>query len=230
MGRGARAGAEVAAGFGGYYSIATVGPISSGPALAAFDPSGLGAGSGTITPVPAKALVGYPLNATPYTNPDRCHRDTDYRNDFDHWDPRDGVGYWSWTDQMTQGGAWVDTPSVSGLVCCPDLGNGRTWYETSTLHAKRASHAWCVYDPADLAAVAASRVVELPSTSQVRCAVRRVPANPAPYRLRDCQRDCQVGSDREVPVAAPVRTGRRPGWSARSATAPHAGADQGRCR
>ncbi len=147
-------GQRLAAGFGGYFSIVAVGPASMGPAVAAFDPAAIAPilGVGSIT---ARPLVGYPFNATPYTTPDRCHRDTDYTNEFDSWNPRGGVGYWSWTDQMAQGGVWVDTPAVTGMLFCPNLGNGRTWYETSTLHAERASHAWMVYDPGDLAAVAA---------------------------------------------------------------------------
>lgn len=40
------------------------------------------------------------------------------------------------------------------MIYFPTLGNGRTWYETSTLHAERASHWWFVYDPIDLAQVA----------------------------------------------------------------------------
>jgi len=145
-------GARLGAGFGGYFSIVQTGPASMGPALTAFDPSQLASTSsgGSVAHTP---LVNYPSNPNAYTSPDRCHRDTDYTTEFDGWNPKDGVGYWSWTDTIWQGAVWIDTPAKTGLVYFPVLGNGRTWYEASTLHAARGSHAWLVYDPADLAAV-----------------------------------------------------------------------------
>ncbi len=146
-------GQRLGAGFGGYFSIAATGPVSMGPALAAFDPQEL-ASTPSRESVPNTPLVGYPFNATPYTQPHRAHRDTDYRTEFDGWNPRDGVGHWSWTDYIWQGGVWVDTPEKTGLLFFPTLGNGRTWYENSTLNAERSSHWWYVYDPADLAGVA----------------------------------------------------------------------------
>lgn len=92
-------GQRLAAGFGGYFSIVAVGSVSMGPALAAFDPRALGSTApGTAGSVAARPLVGYPFNGQPYTAPDRCHRDVDYTNEFDGWNPRSGVGYWSWTD------------------------------------------------------------------------------------------------------------------------------------
>jgi hypothetical protein len=147
-------GRRLAAGFGGYYSIATTGPVSMGPALSAFDPHDLG---GNHAPVPNTTLVGYPFQGEAYGPPDRAHRDTDYRTEFDGWNPRNGTGYFSWTDYIWQGGVWIETPNVQGVLFLPTLGNGRTWYETSTLHAERASHWWMVYDPADLMAVARRR-------------------------------------------------------------------------
>jgi hypothetical protein len=150
-------GRRLGAGFGGYFSIAAQGPVSAGPALCAFNPSGLNAtnhGSG----LPVTDLVAYPFHANAYGPPDRAHRDTDYRTEFDGWNPKNGVGYWSWTDWLWQAAVWVDTPSVHGLLYFPILGNGRTWYETSTLHAERASHWWYVYDPADLARVAQGKL------------------------------------------------------------------------
>jgi hypothetical protein len=150
------AGRRIGAGFGGYFSIATTGPISMGPALCAVS-------ADDCTParnrqaVGVTDLVGYPFNANPYTQPTRAQRDTDYRTEFDGWNPRKGVGYWSWSDYIWQGGVWVDQPGLHGVLFFPTLGSGRTWYETSTLHAERATH-WCyVYDPADLAAVATGR-------------------------------------------------------------------------
>ena len=146
-------GKRLGAGFGGYYSIVGVGPAHLGPALCAFAPPSLSANP-DLSSLPFNNLVGYPFNSTPYTAPDRAHRDTDYTNEFDNWNPRNGVGYFSWTDYIWQGGVWVDTTNKHGLIYFPTLGNGRTWYETSTLHATRASHWWFVYDPADLAQVA----------------------------------------------------------------------------
>lgn len=152
-------GRRLAAGFGGYFSIVATGPASMGPALTAFDPealSGRGVQNGA-PPVPNTVLVGYPFTPRPGPGIDRAHRDTDYRTEFDGWNPVGDTGFWSWTDHLAQAGAWIDTPTVSGFLTCPTLGNGRTWYETSTLHAERASHRWYVYDPADLADVAAGR-------------------------------------------------------------------------
>lgn len=152
-------GKRLAAGFGGYFSLATAGPVSIGPALTAFDPSSLaslaaGAAIGT-TPI-----LGYPFNANPYTDPQRAIRDTDYRNDFDGWNPKNGVGYWTWTDWLAQGGTWIDTPTKSGVIFFPTMSNGRTWYQTSTLHAERHSHAWFVYAPSDLGLVASGKKQE----------------------------------------------------------------------
>lgn len=146
-------GRRLGAGFGGYFSIVGVGPAHLGPALCAFAPPDL-AINPNLSTLAFNDLVGYPFNLTPYTAPDRCHRDTDYTNEFDGWNPRDGVGYFSWTDYIWQGAVWIDTPTKHGLVYFPTLGNGRTWYQNSTLNATRASHWWFVYDPADLARVA----------------------------------------------------------------------------
>lgn len=146
-------GRRLGAGFGGYFSIVGVGPAHLGPALCAFAPPNLAANP-NLSALAFNNLVGYPFNSTPYTAPDRCHRDTDYTNEFDNWNPRDGVGYFSWTDYIWQGAVWIDTPTKHGLIYFPTLGDGRTWYETSTLHAERASHWWFVYDPNDLAQVA----------------------------------------------------------------------------
>ncbi|MFN0152948.1 MAG: hypothetical protein ACKVUT_01050 [Gaiella sp.] len=144
-------GRRLAAGFGGYFSIATVGPVSMGPALAAFSPDALQPDGGTVDQT---ALVGYPFNAEPYTQPGRARRDPGYRTEFDGWNPKDGIGYWSWTDYLAQAGVWIDTPAVEGVLFLPTMGVGRTWYEASTLRAENAAHWWFVYDPADLARVA----------------------------------------------------------------------------
>jgi len=146
-------GQRLGAGFGGYFSIATVGPVSMGPSLTAFSPPSAHP-KGMMGALEHTPLLGYPFNATPYTEPTRAERDADYHTEFDGWNPRAGVGYWSWSDWLWQGAVWVDTPTRHGLLYFPTLGNGRTWYETSTLHAEHSSHAWFVYDPADLAKVA----------------------------------------------------------------------------
>jgi hypothetical protein len=148
-------GQRLAAGFGGYWSIVTCGPASMGPALSTFVPPNLSTNPNTSRLL-ATSLVNYPYSGTPYSSPDRCHRaDLNYTNDFDYWNPKNGVGYWSWTDWIYQGGTWIDTDTKSGFVTFPTLGNGRTWYETSTLHATNASH-WCfTYSPRDLASTVA---------------------------------------------------------------------------
>jgi len=147
-------GRRLAAGFGGYFSIAATGPASMGPALSAFAPGDLTADR---TPVAGTTLLGYPFTSRPYGPPGRARRDPDYRTEFDGWRPRGGTGYFTWTDTIWQGGVWIETPRVHGVLFLPTLGNGRVWYEASTLRAERASHAWMVYDPADLLAVAGGR-------------------------------------------------------------------------
>jgi hypothetical protein len=146
-------GRRLAVGFGGYESIVATGPASMGPALTAFDPNVLRrARPGTA--VANTPLLGYPFNPTPYTTPDRSRRSTTYRDDFDGWNPRNGEGFWTWSDYIGQAGVWVDTPSRHGFVVFPNIATGRVWYETSTLRAEGAEH-WChIYDPADLGRVA----------------------------------------------------------------------------
>ncbi len=124
-----------------------------GPALCAFNPPDPQTLSDKSS-FEFTNLVGYPFHARPYTSPDRCHRDTGYTTQFDGWNPKDGVGYWSWTDWIWQGGVWIDLPSKHGLLYMPTLGRGRTWYGNATLNAEHAAHAWYVYDPASLALVA----------------------------------------------------------------------------
>jgi hypothetical protein len=145
-------GQRLGAGFGGYWSIVATGPAHMGPALCAFSPPAPDAAKGST--VAFTNLVGYPFNPVPYTDPDRCHRDTDYHTEFDGWNPKNGVGYWSWTDYIWQGGVWIDLPEKHGVVFFPTLSRGRTWYENATLNAERAVHAFYVYNPYDLGRVA----------------------------------------------------------------------------
>lgn len=145
-------GRRLGVGFGGYFSAVGTGPASMGPALAAFSPpTSANADRSSLT---SQALVGYPFNANAYTSPDRGRRDTDYTTSFDGWAPRNGVGYFTWNDTIWQSAAWIDLPDKHGLLYGAVLGNGRNWYETSTRWAERGSHAFYVYDPADLALVA----------------------------------------------------------------------------
>jgi hypothetical protein len=146
-------GKRLAAGCGGYFSIMTTGPDSMGPAISAFSPPGTSGGS-----VPFVNLVGYPFSNSPVDCNARAQRDTDYTDDFDGCNPTGGVGHWTWADYINQGGVWADTADKSGLLFFPNIGNGRVWYETSTLHAQRSSIWWFVYDPADLAKVALGQV------------------------------------------------------------------------
>jgi hypothetical protein len=146
-------GRRLGAGFGGYWSIVATGPAHMGPALCAFAPPDPGTNRARSS-VDFTTLVGYPFNAKPYTTPDRCHRDTDYHTEFDGWNPKDGVGYWSWTDMIWQGAVWIDRPTRHGVLFMPTLGRGRTWYANATLNAEHCVHAWYVYDPAQLADVA----------------------------------------------------------------------------
>jgi hypothetical protein len=147
-------GRRLGAGFGtGYLSIYGVGPVHMGPALCAFTPPNPQTLADRAT-LSYTNLLGYPYNGTPYTTPDRCHRDTDYTNEYDRWNPKNGVGYWNWGDWVWQGGVWIDTPTKSGLVFFPTMSNGRTYYANSTQNAERSSHSWVVFDPADLGLVA----------------------------------------------------------------------------
>jgi hypothetical protein len=146
-------GRRLGAGFGGYQSIVATGPASMGPALFAFSPPDPSKQK-LHSMVPSTPLVAYPFNGTPYSQPDRCHRDTDYRTEFDKWNPRNGVGYFTWVDIIWQGGVWIDLPTKHGVIFFPILGNGRVWYQASTGHAERGSHWWYIYDPTTLALVA----------------------------------------------------------------------------
>jgi hypothetical protein len=148
---------RLAAGFGGYFSIINCGPDSMGAALTAFDPDALVLKPNLDTSSAHTPLVGYPFLATPYVT-DRGHRDTDVINDYDGWDPQGGIGYWTWNDMMWEGAAWIDTGTKSGVLFAPTMGNGRGYYYNSTLNSERGSHWWHIYDPADLADVAAGTV------------------------------------------------------------------------
>jgi hypothetical protein len=148
-------GRRLGAGFGGYESIVATGPASMGPTLTAFSPEDMRAGNADITS--SNSLVGYPFSAPAYATPDRCIRSTDYVDDFDGWNPRSGRGYWTWSDMIAQGGAWIDTPEVSGYAVLCNISTGRVWYETSTLHSSGEQYWLYIFAPEDMAAVASGQ-------------------------------------------------------------------------
>jgi hypothetical protein len=99
--------------------------------------------------IPHTPLLGY-------TPTKRAHRDPDYYSEYDggDWNPEDGTGYWTWSDVIFQGGAWIDLHDRHGVLFFATLGNGRVWYENSDRNAERGSHALFIYAPLDLGKVA----------------------------------------------------------------------------
>jgi hypothetical protein len=148
-------GKALGVGFGGSFSI--ISTASFGPSLAAVG-----------HPDPAKnpdrsALANVPLVGYPDGAPERAHRDADYTSYYDggtwptkpgSWNPRKGVGYWTWSDNIYGGGCWVETPSRGGVLFLAKLGQGKVYYHNSDIHTERGRFEWLVYDPKDLAAVA----------------------------------------------------------------------------
>jgi hypothetical protein len=108
-------GQRLGVGFGGYYSAATTGPASMGPALAAFNPPNLSVNADKSS-LSATNLVGYQFNGTAYTLPDRGHRDTNYTETFDGWNPNNGIGYYTWNDTLWQSAVWIDLPNRQGVL------------------------------------------------------------------------------------------------------------------
>jgi hypothetical protein len=150
-------GKRLSAGCGGCFSGA-LSFLSYGPALTAFSPPN----QAEQTSLANTILVGYPQpnSGNPaYNSADvRVHRDPDYSggNWGGVWNPQNGVGYWTSGDLMWQSAVWIDLPDKHAVIYFPYLGNGNIWYQVPGmfLETERASHAWFVYDPADLAAVA----------------------------------------------------------------------------
>ena len=112
----------------------------------------------TIPRCPTCPLLGYPYGA-----PDRAHRDTDYTSYYDGgtypttpglWNPANGTGYWTWSDTIFDGGVWIDTPQMQGVLFIAKVGQGNVYYQSSDRHAQSGQFEWMVYNPADLAAVA----------------------------------------------------------------------------
>jgi PKD repeat protein len=141
-------------GFGGYFSI--VSGASFGPSLAAIAP-----------PDPAvnpddSSLANVPLIGYPYQAPDMAHRDTNYTSYYygtypttpGQWNPTNGTGYWTWSDSIFDGGVWINTPGMQGVLFIAKVGQGDVYYQSSDRHAQSGQFEWMVYNPADLAAVA----------------------------------------------------------------------------
>jgi hypothetical protein len=148
-------GRRLAVGCGGYQSVWTTGPASIGPALTAFAPPTPGSNP-ELSSLSNTALVGYPMHqGAPYSTPDRPRRDIHYVNEYDQWNPQNGVGYWSWTDgAFGFPGVWIDLPNKSGAVFFPNITMGRTFYQDSDLNHQAASTWWYLYGSDDLAQVA----------------------------------------------------------------------------
>jgi hypothetical protein len=131
-------------GFGGAYSGYS--ECSAGPFLAAVHPP-----EKEGAELDALLLIDHPL-ARP------AHRNPDYRTEFGGQpNPRDGVGFWGWHDEILGAGTWIDLPDKHGVLFVTTVGHGRTWYEKSDIHADHVEASWFVYDPRDLAAVAQGR-------------------------------------------------------------------------
>lgn len=85
--------------------------------------------------------------------PDATSQYEFYGLGMDNPDPSDGVGWWQ-NDAVT-GGAWIDTPTVSGMVFFTALGIGHGYYQCSQYNQDQEQIWWHVYDPAAIAQVAA---------------------------------------------------------------------------
>jgi hypothetical protein len=153
------------AGWGGYASRMGIGPVSMGPTSYTF-PEPTGYPAGDIPTSAFKSLMDHSaatLGADWYadgvpTTKDRGVRNTDVQNDYDYpyWQSPapDGLGRWTWGDSNWDTGCWIETPNKQGFILIPKLCNGRTWYETSTLHCERQSAEIQVFDPNMLGQVA----------------------------------------------------------------------------
>jgi hypothetical protein len=143
-------GKRLGVGFGGYYSIFKGG--SYGPALIAASEPGDKQPAGVV-------LLGYP-------EPHFCPRNADYRHVSPGWmgrDPEGDVGTWNATDEIggeihAAGAIWIDAADKHGLLFFCSLGTGRIAYEDGGIQTEARENALYVYDPADLAKVAAGKL------------------------------------------------------------------------
>ena len=131
-------------GFGGYYS--GVASASNGPALfATTDPSRTG------SPLPTTALLAYPGNHLAW-------RDTRYKDEITHHNPKNGHGFWTWADTVEGAGIWLDLPTKQGVLFFPTLGTGFICYKCVSgcggICTAGYEGSWYIYDPKDLARVA----------------------------------------------------------------------------
>ncbi len=153
-----------AVGWGGYASRMGLG-VSMGPTFYAMaEPTAYPAGD--IPTSGFKTLMDHSsgtLGADWYasgrpTSFDRGVRNGDVRNDYDtpNWQSPapDGLGRWTWGDSNWNTGTWIETATGFGFITVPKLCNGRTWYQTSTLHCERQSAEIQVFDPRMLGEVA----------------------------------------------------------------------------
>jgi hypothetical protein len=161
-------GHRFAIGFGGYYSIFEGG--SYGPAL-------------SVTPLPEERKPLPHVTLLAYPAPHLCEREPNYEHASGGWmgtNPVRGRGTWNATDEIggeayAGGGVWIDAGDRHALVFCVSLGTGRIAYEDGGVQAEGRIDSVYLYDPADLALVAARKK---PSWSPVP---QRYPLkNPAP--------------------------------------------------
>ena len=153
-----------AAGWGGYASRMGLG-VSMGPTFYAI-PEPTTYPAGDIPTADFKTLMDHSsgtLGADWYaaghpTSFDRGVRNSDVKNDYDtpNWQSPapDGLGRWTWGDSNWNTGTWIETSNRFGFITVPKLCDGRTWYQTSTLHCERQSAEIQVFDPRILGEVA----------------------------------------------------------------------------
>ena len=60
--------------------------------------------------------------------PSRCRLLLDPCQCTDPPNPVDGVGYWTWCDEIFGAGIWIDLPDKHGVVFMPSLGHGHLRY------------------------------------------------------------------------------------------------------
>ncbi len=156
--------APYAAGWGGYASRMGLG-VSMGPTFYAMpEPTAYPAGDiptsafKTLMDHSSGTLGGDWYAAGHPVSFDRGVRNSNVKDDYDtpNWQSPapDGLGRWTWGDSNWNTGCWIETPNRFGFVTVPKLCNGRTWYETSTLHCESQSAEIQVFDPREIGQVA----------------------------------------------------------------------------
>lgn len=145
-------GRQLGLGFGGYYNI--IGRGSMGPVLTALNYPDNNADGDTINPL---ELLGHPA-VIEYGNR-YAWRPTNYWIDDIYWakGPTNGRGYWAPGDSIEGAGVWIDTGTHHGLFFFPQLNTGRIAYENGGIQSEGTKSYAYVYDPVDLAKVAAKK-------------------------------------------------------------------------